>query len=118
MAQHSERLSRSPPSPRSSKTGYATFNETNQHQRYQTISQCRHHIESLVTETPIEKTDKELEQDTATAEVLADLFADDTNTEQLTTAKKLQLQQEQESPKLSSSTDPSIRANGADEFSG
>ena len=74
-----------------------------------------------VTETPIEKTDKtnkELEQDTATAEVLADLFADDANTEQLTMAEKLQLQQEQESPELFSSTDPSIQANGADEFSG
>ena len=50
------------------------------------------------TEPRIEETDKtdKTEQDAATAEVLADLFADDSDSEDLTTAEKLQLQQEQQ----------------------
>ena len=63
------------------------------------------------TESIIEKAEKKREQDAATAEVLADLFADtDTDTEELTTAEKIQLQQEQQeiqpSPELFPPTDP------------
>ena len=51
-----------------------------------------------VTEPRIEETDKTVktEQDTATAEVLADLFTDDSDSKDLTTAEKLQLQQERQ----------------------
>ena len=50
------------------------------------------------TETRIEKTDKtdKTEQDAATADVLANLFADESDSEDLTAAEKFQLQQEQE----------------------
>ena len=60
------------------------------------------------TEPRIEETDK-TEQDAATAEVLADIFADDSDSEDLTTAEKLQLQQEQQeqqSQELFPPTDP------------
>ena len=51
------------------------------------------------TEPPIEKSDKtgkKLEQDTTAAEVLADLFTADADTEELTAAEKSQLEQEQQ----------------------
>ena len=50
------------------------------------------------TETRIEKTDNtdKTEQDAATAEVLTNLFADNSDSEDLTAAEKFQLQQEQE----------------------